>query len=51
MSVQALGTELAIKTLDVAVVRRLVWPGEVEHDTLVVGPQRSRSREMNSLPL
>jgi len=32
VSVQALGAELAIKTLDVAVVSRLAWPREVEHE-------------------
>lgn len=39
VSVQELGAELAIKTLDVAVVGRLAWPGEVEHDTLAIGPK------------
>ena len=45
VSVQALGAELAIKTLDVAVVSRLAWPGEVEHDTLVIGPKIKVSRD------
>ncbi len=39
MGVQALGPELAIETLDVAVVRRLARPREVEHDTLVISPE------------
>lgn len=39
VSVQALSPELAVETLDVAVVRRLAWAREVEHDTLMVGPQ------------
>lgn len=45
VSVQALGAELAIKTLDVAVVSRLAWQGEVEHDTLVIGPKIKVSRD------
>ncbi len=39
VSVQALGAELAIKTLDVAVVGRFAWPREVKHDTFVIGPE------------
>lgn len=39
MSVQALGAEFAIETLDVAVVGRLAWSREIEDDALVVGPQ------------
>jgi len=45
MSVQALGAELAVEALDVAVVRRLARPGEVEDDALVVGPQVEVSRD------
>lgn len=45
MSFQALGAELGIKTLDVAVAGRLAWPGEVEHDTLVIGPKIKVSRD------
>lgn len=45
VGVQALGAELAIETLDVAVVRRLARPGEVEHDTLVKGPQLEITRD------
>lgn len=36
VSVQALGAELAIKTLDVAVVGRFAWPREVKHDAFVM---------------
>jgi len=39
VGVQALGAELAIETLDVAVVGRLARPREVEHDALVIGPE------------
>ncbi len=45
MSVQALGAELAVEALDVAVVRRLARPGEVEDDALVVGSQVEVSRD------
>ncbi len=45
MGVQALGAELAIETFDVAIVRRLARPGEVEHDTLVIGPQVEITRD------
>ena len=45
VGVQALGAEFAIETFDVAVVRRLAWPGKVEHDTLVIGPQVEITRD------
>jgi len=37
--VQAFGPELAVEGLDEAVVGRLAWPREVEHDALLVGPE------------
>ena len=36
--IQALGAELAVETFDVAVVGRLAWSREVEHDALMIGP-------------
>ena len=39
VSVQALGAELAIETIDVAVIGRLAWPRKVEHDTVVISPE------------
>jgi hypothetical protein len=39
MRVQAFGPELAVERLDVAVVHRLSWSGEVERDATVIGPQ------------
>ena len=33
------GAELAVGAFDVAIVGRLSWPGEVEHDTVVIGPK------------
>jgi len=39
MRVQALGPELAVKRFDERVVRRLAWPGEVERDASLVGPE------------
>lgn len=39
MGVQTLAPELAVKAFDEAVVRRLARPGDVEHYTLVIGPQ------------
>ena len=45
VGVQAFGAELAIKTLDVAVVGRLAWSREVEHDALVIGPEIKISRD------
>lgn len=45
VGVQALGSEFPIETLDVAVVRRLARPGEVEHDAVVIGPQVEITRD------
>jgi len=39
MRVQALGPEPAVKRFDERVVRRLAWPGEVERDASLVGPE------------
>ncbi len=45
IGVQALGPELAIETLDGAVVGRLAGSGEVERHALVVGPQFEVARD------
>ena len=45
LGVQALVAELAIETLDVAVVRRLARLAEVEHDALVIGTQVEFTRD------
>ena len=38
MCVQAFASELAVEGFDEAVVGRLAWPREVQHDTLLVSP-------------
>jgi hypothetical protein len=38
MRVQAFASELAVERFDEAVVGRLAWPREVQHDTLLVSP-------------
>ena len=45
MSVQALGAELAVEALDVAIVGGFSGPREVKHDTLVIGPQVEVTRD------
>ena len=38
MRVQAFTSELAVEGFDEAVVGRLAWPREVQHDALLVSP-------------
>lgn len=45
VGVQALRTELSVKALYVAIVRRLAWSRKVEHDTLVICPEIKVSRD------
>jgi hypothetical protein len=37
--VQALGAEAAIEGFDEGVIGGLAWPGEVEHDAALIGPE------------
>lgn len=45
MGGQALGSELAIEALDVAVICRLARPGKVEHHPLMVSPKIQVTRD------
>lgn len=45
MSVQAFRPQLAVESLDEAVVRRFAGPGEVERDLLCIGPQIKVARD------
>jgi hypothetical protein len=42
MHVQALVAEAAVKRLNIRVVSRFAWAGEVQRDMLVVGPAVER---------